>query len=206
MREFRVVQDRIDHLTVSVVPDPAFGAAEAAAIRTQFTALLGPDTAVEVVAVPSDRPYRVRQVPLCRISRRSGRHRAPDASAFREEQRSMSDPLKICVVGTGHIGLPLAAVLADAGFSVIGYDTNDDFVTRVNTTGTVDFQEEGLGELLAKHLHRGLTLTSTPPDGQDVYVITVGTPLEPGPGAAQPRPDPGGGRSGWRPASATTRS
>jgi UDP-N-acetyl-D-mannosaminuronic acid dehydrogenase len=92
----------------------------------------------------------------------------------------MSDPLKICVVGTGHIGLPLAAVLADAGFSVVGYDTNDDFVTWVNTTGTVDFQEEGLGELLAKHLHRGLTLTSTPPDGQDIYVITVGTPLEPG--------------------------
>jgi len=56
----------------------------------------------------------------------------------------MSDPLKICVVGTGHIGLPLAAVLADAGFTVVGYDTNDDFVTRVNTTGTVDFQEEGL--------------------------------------------------------------
>lgn len=92
----------------------------------------------------------------------------------------MSDPLKICVVGTGHIGLPLAAVLADAGFSVVGYDTNDDFVTRVNTTGTVDFQEESLAELLAKHLHRGLTLTSTPPDGQDIYVITVGTPLEPG--------------------------
>ena len=92
----------------------------------------------------------------------------------------MSDPLKICVVGTGHIGLPLAAVLADAGFSVVGYDTNDDFVTRVNTTGTVDFQEEGLSELLAKHLHRGLTLTSTPPDRQDIYVITVGTPLEVG--------------------------
>ena len=92
----------------------------------------------------------------------------------------MSDPLKICVVGIGHIGLPLAAVLADAGFSVIGYDTNDEFVTRVNTTGEVDFQEEGLSELLAKHLHRGLTLTSTPPDRQDIYVITVGTPLEPG--------------------------
>jgi UDP-N-acetyl-D-mannosaminuronic acid dehydrogenase len=92
----------------------------------------------------------------------------------------MSDPLKICVVGTGHIGLPLAAVLADAGFSVVGYDTNDDFVTRVNTTGSVDFQEEGLSELLAKHLHRGLTLTSTPPDRQDIYVITVGTPLEVG--------------------------
>ena len=92
----------------------------------------------------------------------------------------MSDPLKICVVGTGHIGLPLAAVLADAGFQVTGYDTNDDFISRVNTSGRVDFREEGLDELLRAHLHKGLTLTSTPPANQDIYVITVGTPLESG--------------------------
>ncbi len=93
----------------------------------------------------------------------------------------MSDrPLKVCVVGTGHIGLPLAAVLADAGFEVTGYDTNDDFVSLVNTTSAAGFREEGLDELLAKHLHERLTLTSTPPAGQDVYIITVGTPLETG--------------------------
>ena len=92
----------------------------------------------------------------------------------------MMDPRKICVVGIGHIGLPLAAVLADAGFEVTGYDTNDDFVSSVNTTGAAGFLEEGLDELLAKHLHKGLTLTSTPPTGQDIYIITVGTPLEPG--------------------------
>ena len=92
----------------------------------------------------------------------------------------MSDPLKICVVGTGHIGLPLAAVLADTGFQVTGYDTNDDFISRVNTSGRVDFREEGLEELLRAHLHKRLTLTSTPPANQDIYVITVGTPLESG--------------------------
>jgi UDP-N-acetyl-D-mannosaminuronic acid dehydrogenase len=92
----------------------------------------------------------------------------------------MTSETKICVVGTGHIGLPLAAVLAEAGFRVTGYDTNDDFVVRVNTTGTVDFQEEGLSALLQRHLHGRLTLTSTPPTRQDVYIITVGTPLEPG--------------------------
>ena len=98
----------------------------------------------------------------------------------------MSDrPLKVCVVGTGHIGLPLAAVLADAGFEVTGYDTNDDFVSLVNTTGAAGFREEGLDELLARHLHQRLTLTSTPPAGQDVYIITVGTPLETG----NPRPN-----------------
>src|SRR5437660_628479 len=92
----------------------------------------------------------------------------------------MSEKGKICVVGTGHIGLPLAAVLAEAGFEVTGYDTNDDFVTRVNTTGTADFREEGLDELSSRHLHLSLTLTSSPPAGQDVYIITVGTPLETG--------------------------
>jgi UDP-N-acetyl-D-mannosaminuronic acid dehydrogenase len=86
----------------------------------------------------------------------------------------------VCVVGIGHIGLPLAAVLAEAGFQVFGYDTNDDFVSRLNTTGAADFHEDGLDELLAKHLHKALTLTSSPPAGQDVYIITVGTPLEPG--------------------------
>jgi UDP-N-acetyl-D-mannosaminuronic acid dehydrogenase len=92
----------------------------------------------------------------------------------------MIDKGKVCVVGTGHIGLPLAAVLAEAGFDVTGYDTNDDFVSRVNTTGAADFREDGLDELLATHLHKSLTLTSSPPAGQDVYIITVGTPLEPG--------------------------
>ena len=92
----------------------------------------------------------------------------------------MTSETKICVVGTGHIGLPLAAVLAEAGFRVTGYDTNDDFIVRVNTTRTVDFQEEGLAALLERNLHNRLTLTSTPPSGQDIYIITVGTPLEAG--------------------------
>lgn len=92
----------------------------------------------------------------------------------------MTDKGSVCVVGTGHIGLPLAAVLADAGFQVTGYDTNDDFVTRVNTTGSVEFREEGLADLLRRHLHGRLTLTSTPPRRHDAYIITVGTPLETG--------------------------
>ncbi|HEU5219086.1 MAG TPA: hypothetical protein VFU23_10530 [Gemmatimonadales bacterium] len=53
VREFRIVQDRVDHVTVSVVPEPAFGTAEDAAIVTQLTALLGPATRVEVATVPS---------------------------------------------------------------------------------------------------------------------------------------------------------
>jgi UDP-N-acetyl-D-mannosaminuronate dehydrogenase len=73
----------------------------------------------------------------------------------------------------------VSAVLAEVGFAVTGYDTSDDFVTRVNTTWDAGFREEGLDELLATHLHETLTLTSSPPASQDVYIITVGTPLEP---------------------------
>src|SRR4029078_7950771 len=82
--------------------------------------------------------------------------------------------------GRAHMGVPRAAVLAEAGFWVTGYDTNDDFIVRVNTTRTVDFQEEGLAALLERNLHNRLTLTSTRPSGQDIYIITVGTPLEAG--------------------------
>jgi UDP-N-acetyl-D-mannosaminuronic acid dehydrogenase len=74
----------------------------------------------------------------------------------------------------------VSAVLAEVGFAVTGYDTNHDFVSRVNATGDAGFREEGLDELLATHLHKSLTLTSSPPADQDVYIITVGTPLEPG--------------------------
>src|SRR5437016_8601965 len=75
-----------------------------------------------------------------------------------DQELTMSDrPLKVCVVGTGHIGLPLAAVLAEVGFEVTGYDTNDDFVSCVNTTGVAGFREDGLDDLLAKHLDRKST-------------------------------------------------
>ena len=92
----------------------------------------------------------------------------------------MTSETKICVVGTGHIGLPLAAVLAEAGFWVTGYDTNDDFIVRVNTTRTVDFQEEGLAALLERNLHNRLTLTSTPPRERSPPAGGPGRPGPPG--------------------------
>jgi len=95
----------------------------------------------------------------------------------------MSDhEVTVCVVGTGHVGLPLAAVLADLGYRVTGYDTNDGFITQVNVTGHADFSEEGLDELLQRTLHRRLTLSSSVPASQDIYIITVGTPLDPATG------------------------
>jgi sugar transferase (PEP-CTERM/EpsH1 system associated) len=73
-------------------------------------------------------------------------------------------------------------VLADAGFRVTGYDVNDEFLTRVTTTGRAGYIEDGLDELLARTLRGRLTLSSSPPGAHDVYIITVGTPLDPATG------------------------
>ena len=39
---------------------------------------------------------------------------------------------KICIVGLGYIGLPLAAVLAENGKKVLGVDMNSKIVDTVN--------------------------------------------------------------------------
>jgi phenylacetate-CoA ligase len=53
VREFRIVQETVDHVNVSVVAGPTFGASEESAIRTQLNALLGPEMRVDVTSVPS---------------------------------------------------------------------------------------------------------------------------------------------------------
>src|SRR5699024_6015795 len=49
----------------------------------------------------------------------------------------------VAVIGLGYIGLPTAAVLAQAGKTVIGVDVSQATVEAINA-GTVPFVEEGL--------------------------------------------------------------
>jgi phenylacetate-CoA ligase len=51
VREFRIVQEAADHLTVEIVPVHAFGAADEAAVRAQFALVFGVDLRVDVVPV-----------------------------------------------------------------------------------------------------------------------------------------------------------
>ena len=53
-----------------------------------------------------------------------------------------------CVVGLGYIGLPTAAVLAEAGHRVIGVDVNPQVVSNVNE-GHIHIVEL----ILTKQLH-----------------------------------------------------
>lgn len=56
----------------------------------------------------------------------------------------------IVVFGIGRVGLPLALVLADKGYSVWGIDINSEHVSILNKK-KLPFMEEGAQELLDKH-------------------------------------------------------
>jgi len=38
---------------------------------------------------------------------------------------------KICIIGLGYVGLPLAVAFGKKGFSIIGYDTNKSRINRL---------------------------------------------------------------------------
>ena len=49
----------------------------------------------------------------------------------------------IGVIGLGYVGLPLALVMADRGFSIIGYDYNSDLIEGLKRKDP-PFYEKGL--------------------------------------------------------------
>ena len=86
-------------------------------------------------------------------------------------------PEVVVVVGLGYAGLPIALVLAEAGWQVVGVDVDPVRVRMLRKQLYAD-GEAIASELLAKHLGRGLTITSTLPKGARAYVITVATPVD----------------------------
>lgn len=83
----------------------------------------------------------------------------------------------ICVVGLGHIGLPLAVLLANVGFKVIGIDLNRDLVEGLKR-GVVPYHETGLESLLGYHVNKDLMLDCRIEQSvADVYILCVNSPL-----------------------------
>ena len=82
--------------------------------------------------------------------------------------------------GGGHVGLPLAMVFADAGFSTRIYDINVSVVEKIQN-GVMPFAEEGGEELLKRVLaSKKLTVHSTPDCLKDCrfLVLIIGTPVD----------------------------
>ncbi len=92
-----------------------------------------------------------------------------------------SSPQRICIVGgAGHVGLPLAMVLADENFSVDILDVNERALAMIES-GQMPFLEEGAGELLTQVLAsgrlRGTTETHIAREA-DIVICVIGTPVD----------------------------
>ncbi|MFH0863242.1 MAG: nucleotide sugar dehydrogenase [Candidatus Altiarchaeota archaeon] len=81
------------------------------------------------------------------------------------------------VIGLGRAGLPLAAVIADAGIDVIGYDIDPGKVEAVNSGVNPIPEEAGLEDILRRRGGKGLKATSDIIDAKDATVFVVIVPL-----------------------------
>ena len=71
----------------------------------------------------------------------------------------------VSVSGIGKAGLPLACVIADNGYRVIGVGRNREKVDRLNKGINPIPEETGLSKLLKKNITRNLTFSKNAADG-----------------------------------------
>jgi len=90
----------------------------------------------------------------------------------------MSNPVLICVIGSGYVGLVAAVCFAEMGHSVICVD-NDEAKVKMLREGGVPIFEDQLPELLARHRGHGVQFTndlSFAVHKCEAVFIAVGTP------------------------------
>ncbi len=87
--------------------------------------------------------------------------------------------MKICVIGTGYVGLVGAAIFSDWGNTVVGVDKDQNKIERIKT-GEMPIYEPGLSEVVLKNIKEGrLSFMTSTPEGireAEVVFICVGTP------------------------------
>jgi UDP-N-acetyl-D-mannosaminuronic acid dehydrogenase len=87
----------------------------------------------------------------------------------------------VCVIGGGgHVGLPLALILAESGFKTVIYDTNVKTVETIRC-GEMPFTEHGGPEMLKSVLAKGTLEISATPElvkSSRYLVLVIGTPVD----------------------------
>ena len=87
--------------------------------------------------------------------------------------------MKICVVGTGYVGLVAGAGFAEFGNDVICADIDEDKIKRLEA-GEIPIYEPGLEKLVERNVHEERLHFSTDVDKAvsdvDVVIVAVGTP------------------------------
>lgn len=84
---------------------------------------------------------------------------------------------KICVIGTGYIGLPTAAMFAKSGYEVMGVDVNQ-YVINELKKGLVTIEEPYLKELVKDLVKEQKLMADTKPCEADIFIIAVPTPID----------------------------
>lgn len=83
---------------------------------------------------------------------------------------------EIVVVGIGHVGLPLAVMLAKVGYNVTGIDINPKNVIAINS-GALPMKEKHLRQFFTDEEVRKNFKGSEKPRRADVFIVCVQTPL-----------------------------
>ncbi len=86
----------------------------------------------------------------------------------------------VIVGGGGHVGLPLALVLADSGFQAVSLDISKDVVELINS-GKMPFAEEGAQALLTSTLENNSFYATTDHKeiaSAEIVIVAIGTPVD----------------------------
>ena len=90
--------------------------------------------------------------------------------------------IKVCVIGTGYVGLPTGVGLAELGYQVTCVDKDENKINALQN-GQVTLFEDGLDELLHKNVSEGRIHFSSsmnePVASADLIILAVGTPPHP---------------------------
>ena len=82
----------------------------------------------------------------------------------------------VCVHGLGYIGLPTAAMLANYGHDVVGFDVNEELVAELNG-GEVRIDEPGLRAFVNQALESEQLIIDDEIPSSKYHIICVPTPL-----------------------------
>ena len=87
--------------------------------------------------------------------------------------------IKVAIIGQGYVGFPLALLLANSKFNVIGYDTNQELVNRINT-GSSHIEGIATQELIRVLQSKRYKASSDYSDMKEssIYIVCVPTPLD----------------------------
>ena len=82
----------------------------------------------------------------------------------------------ICVIGLGYIGLPTAALLANAKYNVVGVDINKNVVSTINN-GEIHIVEKDLSMHVKSAILEKKLMAFNTIQKSDIYIICVPTPF-----------------------------